>query len=85
MTSKTPMRDLAQEITNIVAQEELFDTRMNALLSAIVVQMGSTCPQCRKDIAKKLKRCVPGMLAAANDIAAANTNGSSPPDCSYHN
>jgi hypothetical protein len=50
--------------------EELEDV-FTALTAVFVFNLSLLCPQCRKDVARELKRRVPDMLARANREAAA--------------
>jgi hypothetical protein len=45
---------------------------LEALTRLFVFLMGTSCPGCRQNIAKELKRRIPRMLAEANAYAAAH-------------
>jgi hypothetical protein len=48
----------------------------DALVSQITFQMSLVCPDCRKNIARKLKRAIPRMLAHATRTAVTYENPS---------
>jgi hypothetical protein len=51
---------------------------MSALMNCIIFQMAMVCPICRKNIARKIKRDLPTMVAYASRL------GNPPTKCSTH-
>ncbi len=62
-------------------ENEEIDHVWSALTGVMIFFMSTVCPDCRKNIARQLKRGIPGMLATANMIAA---TGPTPPEHGAH-
>jgi hypothetical protein len=64
--------ELEQKICDLIAAEDAnMATVLSALEAAFTRQMARACPDCRKSIARTLKRGVPTMLKNADRIAVA--------------
>jgi hypothetical protein len=63
---------LSEKISNVIINDggHTVTTALSALQDAFVHFMTRVCPDCRKNIAKKLKRDIPAMLEHANRVAA---------------
>jgi hypothetical protein len=63
---------LSEELCKIITSDggHTVPTALSALQDAFVHFMTLVCPDCRKNIARKLKRDVPEMLEHANRVAA---------------
>jgi hypothetical protein len=59
--------------TAIETEDEDLEDIFTALTAVFTFHLSLLCPQCRKDVARELKRRVPDMLARANREAAART------------
>jgi hypothetical protein len=60
--------DLSKRIFDVIKDEDP-ETILTALADQITFQMSLVCPDCRKNIARKLKRAIPRMLATATRTA----------------
>jgi hypothetical protein len=60
--------NLSEKIFEVVKDED-HETILSALLDQIVFRMSVVCPNCRKNIARELKRAIPGMVAEATRVA----------------
>jgi hypothetical protein len=63
--------DLTQKILNLVDVGDIdSNTVLIALVNAFIYLMARNCPNCRKNIAKTLKKNIPEMLKEAELVAA---------------
>jgi hypothetical protein len=60
-----------------------FNHIMSALMNTVVFQMALVCPTCRKNIARKIKRDIPGMVIHAGQLAA-TARAETPPGNKCH-
>jgi hypothetical protein len=64
---------IEQKIIGIIHADDAdydFHAAMNALVHVIAFEMLLACPECRKGLAKQLKRRIPAILTQANTLAA---------------
>jgi hypothetical protein len=60
---------LSAEIYEVVKGEDP-EAVFSALVDQFIFHMSLVCPDCRKNIARKLRKSIPLMLAHANEVAA---------------
>ena len=61
--------EIQKEIVDLIAGEDV-DLVLSALAGLITLQLTLVCPDCRREIAKKLTRSVPVWLAQAEAMEA---------------
>jgi hypothetical protein len=74
-------KHLSDQIYEVVKDEDDVDAVFSALVDQLTFHMSLGCPDCRKNIARKLKKEIPLMLAHANRMAAKYPYADSPASC----
>lgn len=70
------------EVLKAVRSQDNYSDILEALINRLTFEISLSCPQCRKNLAKQLRKRVPQMLEDANCIAA--SSGAVQKPCSVH-